>query len=60
MGNLLKSWVFFTALMLFLMTAATIVPELAERFFGDTEEKVTAMVADVEQEAQAVWAELTP
>lgn len=60
MGNLLKSWVFFTALMIFLMVAATVLPDLAERFFGDTEEMVTTMVDDVEQEAQAVWAEFRP
>ena len=60
MGDLLKSWVFFTALMVFLMVAAAVLPDLADRFFGDTGQQVEAVFADMEQEVQAVWAELRP
>ena len=60
MGDLLKSWIFFTALMLFLVAAAAVLPDLADRFFGGTEAQVEAVIGDMEQEAQAVWAELAP
>lgn len=60
MGNLLKSWIFFTALMVFLIVAAAALPDLADRFFGGTEAQVEAVIADMEQKAQAVWAEWKP
>lgn len=60
MGNLFKSWFFFTALLVFLLVAAAVVPELANRVFGDTEAQVQAVIEDATQEAQAVWAELQP
>lgn len=60
MGKLLKSWLFFTALLLFLITAAVTLPELSDKLFGDTEQKLEATFADIGEEVQEVWAELVP
>ncbi len=60
MGNLLKSWFFFTALLLFLLTAAVTLPKLGERFFGSTGQQLTQTVDHVEAQVQEVWAQLLP
>ena len=60
MGKLLKSWAFFTALLILLLTAAVTLPKLSDRLFGDTEETVETAFSGLGQEAKAVWAALTP
>lgn len=60
MGNLLKSWFFFTALLLFLLAAAITLPELGNRLFGSTAEQLETAVDGMEQQAQEVWAQLRP
>lgn len=60
MGNLLKSWFFFTALLLFLLAAAVSLPELGHRFFGGTEQQLETAVDGMEAQAQEVWAQFQP
>ncbi len=60
MKDTLKSWLFFTSLMLFLLTAALVVPELLDGLLGDTKAQIHQAVTNMEQEAQAVWAEFLP
>lgn len=60
MGKLFKSWAFFTALLILLLTAAVTVPKLSDRLFGDTEHTVEAAFSELGQEARAVWASLAP
>lgn len=60
MGNLLKSWLFFTALLLFFLAAAVALPELSDRLFGDTEQQLEAAFAGISDEVQEVWAEFAP
>lgn len=60
MGNLLKSWLFFTALLVFLLTAAVTLPKLSDKFFGDTEQQLEAAVAGIGDEVQEVWAAFAP
>ncbi len=60
MGELLKSWLFFTALLLFLVTAAVTLPELGAQLFGQTESRLETAVDDLEAQAQEVWAGLSP
>lgn len=60
MGKLLKSWAFFTALLILLLTAAVTVPKLSDKLFGDTEATVEAAFSGLSQEARAVWASLSP
>lgn len=60
MRDTLKSWLFFTALTLFLLTAALTVPELGQRFFGSTGRQITAAADELGQQAQEVWAGLRP
>lgn len=60
MKNILKSWLFFTALLLFMMVAALTLPGLMDGLFGNTEQQLTEAVDYVTEEAQAVWAEFQP
>ena len=60
MGKLLRSWFFFTALLLFLLSAAVALPEMKSRLFGRTEQAVTETAGTMEQTARAVWARLLP
>lgn len=55
MKNLLKSWLFFTSLLLLLLAAALALPELGQGFFGATEEKLAEAAGYLSQEVQAVW-----
>ncbi len=57
MKNLLKSWIFFTSLLLLLLAAALTLPQLRKGFFGATEEKISEAVGYISEEAQAVFAE---
>lgn len=54
--RLLKSWLFFTSLMLLLLAAALALPELGQGFLGETEERLTEAMAYISQEVQTVWA----
>ncbi len=56
MRKLLKSWLFFTSLMLLLLAAALVLPELGQGFLGATEEKLTEAMAYISKEVQTVWA----
>ena len=60
MGKIFKSWLFFTALLILLLTAAATLPKLPQRLFGTTEETVETAFYDLGQEVKAVWASLTP
>ncbi len=60
MGKLLKSWLFYTALLIFLVSAAMTLPELGRQFFGDTGTQLETAVDHMESQAQAVWAQLRP
>ena len=55
MKNLLKSWIFFTSLLLLLLAAALTLPQLGKGFFGATEEKLSEAVDYISEEAQAVF-----
>ena len=60
MGKIFKSWLFFTALLILLLTAAATLPKLPQRLFGTTEETVETAFYELGQEVKAVWASLTP
>lgn len=60
MKKILTSWLFFTSLMLFLIAAAITLPDLIDRLFGSTQIQVSQAADYLKEEAQAVWAELTP
>lgn len=60
MGNLLKSWFFFTALLLFLLVAAVTLPKLGEQLFGSTGQQITNAVDHIETQVQEVWGQLLP
>jgi hypothetical protein len=60
MKEILKSWLFFTSLLFLILTFALVLPSLEDRFFGNTEQQLTATVDQITQEAQAVWAQLEP
>ena len=60
MGNLFRSWFFFTALLLFLLTAAVSFPELRTHLFGHTEQALEQTVDNMEAQVQEVWARLNP
>lgn len=60
MKNLLKSWLFFTSLMLFLITFALVVPQLLESLLGNTEAQLNEAVQGAQAGIQAVFAMLEP
>ena len=60
MGNLLKSWFFFTALLLFFLVAAITLPEIGERFFGNTGQQLEETVDGIETQVQEVWNQFRP
>lgn len=60
MKRILTSWLFFTSLMLFLIVAALTLPQWLDHLFGSTQSQVTQAADYLKEEAQAVWAELTP
>ncbi len=60
MGKLFRSWFFFTALLLFLLSAAVALPEMKARLFGRTEQAVAETAESMENRARAVWASLSP
>lgn len=60
MKKILASWLFFTALMLFLIAAAVTIPGWMDRFLGSTQSQITETADYLREEAQAVWAEFIP
>ena len=60
MRKLIQSWLFFTALLLFLLISASILPTLSGRFFGATEMTLADAFARAEAETQQVWGSLVP
>lgn len=60
MGKRMQSWFFFAALMLFLLAAAVSIPDLGERLFGATEQRLEDAAEQAEARIQTVWANLTP
>lgn len=60
MKNILKSWLFFTSLLLFLLAASLTLPELTDHLFGNTEQQLSEAVDLMSEEAKAVWAEFQP
>lgn len=60
MKKLLQGWIFYTALLCFLLAAAITLPELTRDFWGDTEQEITQAVDDFSQKAVAVWGQSFP
>lgn len=60
MKKLLQGWIFYTALLLFLIAAALTLPELTHDFWGDTRQELTETVDQLTQEAVAVWGQRFP
>jgi hypothetical protein len=60
MGDILKSWLFFTSLLFLILSAALLLPSLEDTLFGSTETQLTAAVDHMTQEAETVWAQLQP
>ena len=60
MKKLLQGWIFYTALLCFLLAAAITLPGLARDFWGDTEQEITRAVDDCSQKAVAVWGQSFP
>lgn len=60
MKKLLQGWIFYTALLLFLIAAALTLPELTRDFLGDTRQELTETVDQLTQEAMAVWGQRFP
>jgi hypothetical protein len=52
MWKLFSSWMFFTALLLFLLTAAVTVPHLASSLMGTTPAQVDTVLAEVKDQVQ--------
>ena len=60
MKKLLQGWIFYTALLCFLLAAAITLPDLTCDFWGDTEQEITRAVDDFSQKAVAVWGQSFP
>ena len=60
MKKLLQGWIFYTALLCFLLAAAITLPELTCDFGGDTEQEITRAVDDISKKAVAVWGQSFP
>lgn len=60
MGNLFRSWFFFTALLVFLLTCAAAAPDLGQRLFGQTGQRMMETADHMETQVRQVWAELKP
>lgn len=60
MKNLLKSWLFFTSLMLFLIAFALVLPQLLDGLLGNTEQKLAEATQNAQSGVQAVFALLDP
>ncbi len=60
MKKLLQGWIFYTALLLFLIAAALTLPELTRDFLGDTRQELSKTVDQLTQEAVAVWGQRFP
>lgn len=60
MKKLLQGWIFYTALLCFLLAAAITLPGLTSDFWGDTEQEITRAVDDISQKAVAVWGQSFP
>ena len=60
MGKVLRSWFFFTALLIFLLASAAAMPDLKAKLFGRTEQTISETAQNMEDQARAVWARLQP
>ena len=60
LGDLFKSWFFFTALLLFLLAASAAIPELGNRLFGRTEAQIQMTADYMESQVQQVWTQIKP
>lgn len=59
MRKLVRSWAFFTALLVLLLTAAATLPKLSDKLFGQTEEAVETAFSGLGLGAKEVWASWT-
>ncbi len=60
MKKLLQGWIFYTALLCFLLAASITLPGLIRDFWGETEQEITRAVDDLSQKAVAVWGQSFP
>lgn len=60
MKKIFTSWLFFTSLMLLLLSAAVTLPGLMDGLFGDTEQQLQDATAYFQQQAQVVWNQFVP
>lgn len=60
MGKVLRSWFFFTALLLFLLAASVTLPELKTKVFGETETGILETVDGLESQVRQAWAQFLP
>ena len=59
MKEILKSWLFFTSLLLLIFAASLVVPELMHTAFGNTNAQLELMAENMQEEAIAAWAEIS-
>lgn len=60
MKKIFTSWLFFTSLMLLLLSAAVTSPGLMDGLFGDTAQQLQDATAYFQQQAQVVWNQFVP
>ena len=60
MKKLFQGWVFYTAVLLFLMAALLTAPGLCRKFFGTTNQAISQAAAQLEDKAVTTWGQYFP
>lgn len=60
MKKLIQGWIFYTAVLLFLVALLLTAPGLCHDFFGNTDQAITQAAAQLDQKAVAVWGQYFP
>ena len=60
MKKLLQGWIFYTAVLLFLVALLLTAPRLCRGFFGNTDQAISQAAAQLDEKAAAVWAQFSP
>lgn len=55
MKKLLQGWIFYTALLLFLVALILTAPNLCRELFGNTDQAISQAADRLEEKAVAVW-----
>lgn len=60
MKKLLQGWIFYTALLLFLVALILTAPNLCRDFFGNTDQAISQAADQLDEKAVAVWGQYFP